>query len=69
MIGGFVPAFIKLNVRLINKDLYLPDFPCMPAELVSKFVDKMCAQFTMNKETVKVLTNGKNVNYSQPGFT
>ena len=35
-------GMIKVNVRLVNKDLYLPEFPCMPAELVSKFVDKMC---------------------------
>ena len=60
---------IKVNVRLVSKDLYLPDFPCMPAELVSKFVDKMCLQFTMNKETIKFLTNGKAVQFNQPGLT
>ena len=62
-------AMIKVNVRLVNKDLYLPDFPCMPAELVSKFVDKMCLQFSLNKESVKFLTSGNVIQYNLPGFT
>ena len=64
-----VQGMIKVNVRIVFRDLFLPDFPCMPAELVSKFVDKMCTQFAMNKETIKFLTQGRQIEFNQPGFT
>ena len=50
---------MKVNVRIVNKDLLLPEFPCMPSEQVSKFVEKMANQFVMNKDSVRVLCGGK----------
>ena len=67
---GASPArMIKVTLRLVNKDLVLPDFPCMQTELASSFIDKMCNQFTMSRDSLRVLSNGKLIRFNQPNLT
>jgi len=60
---------MKVTVRLVSKDLILPEFPCMPSEQISKFVDKMCTQFSMNRELLRVISGGKFIKFNEPNFT
>lgn len=62
-------TIVNITVRLVNKDLVLEDFPCMPAALAVTFIDKLCTQFTLNKESLRVLTNSKLLQFNQPGLT
>lgn len=41
----------------------------MPSEQMSKFVEKMCNQFTMNKDSIRVLSGGKFLQANQTNYT
>ena len=60
---------ITINIRIVNRDLQLNNFPVLAVELVSKFVEKMCAQYTLNKDSLKLLSNGKLVDLTQPALS
>ena len=62
-IGG-PPNMQRINIRLVNKDLFLPDFPCMAKEPITSFIDKLCQTFTLNRESLRVISNGKLVQFN-----
>ena len=71
--GSFQPrggsTAITINIRIVNRGFSLDNFPIMAVELVSKFVEKMCIQFTLNKDSLKILSNGKLVDLTQPALS
>ena len=58
-----MPATIKVTVRIIQQDLVLPNFPCMPAELTCKFIEKMCQQFNLNKDAIRLLSGSRLIKF------
>ena len=60
---------ITINIRIVNRDLQLSNFPVLAVELVSKFVEKLSAQYALNKDSLKLMSNGRLVDLNQPGLS